>query len=263
MSRSASAAPRSPATEGKRAESGLWLPTAEADSFSQLIEQLQSRHFSLAASEADIAVIAVAGPETTDTDFTWAEFLRRNNDELVAGWGNLVNRTVSMAAKNFGGIPAAGPLTAALLVGAGLPHAHLATARLGPPVGAAAAGIATSFALGVAVSSLVRSADAALPVSYGLLLPIAFISGVFFPAPTETSWLRSLARFLPAEPIARSMEGAFGSRPPFALTGHQLVVLAVWTVASAVVAALRFSWQPSGPRAGDGRGRRALGRLGA
>ena len=57
--------------------------------------------------------IAVAGPETTDTDFTWAEFLRRNNDELVAGWGNLVNRSISMAAKNFGAIPAAGELTEA------------------------------------------------------------------------------------------------------------------------------------------------------
>ncbi|MEU8079407.1 methionine--tRNA ligase [Catellatospora citrea] len=55
--------------------------------------------------------IAVAGPETTDTDFTWAEFLRRNNDELVAGWGNLVNRTVSMAVKNFGAVPMAGNLT--------------------------------------------------------------------------------------------------------------------------------------------------------
>jgi methionyl-tRNA synthetase len=57
--------------------------------------------------------IAVAGPETTDTDFTWAEFLRRNNDELVAGWGNLVNRSISMAAKNFGAVPPRGPLTAA------------------------------------------------------------------------------------------------------------------------------------------------------
>jgi methionyl-tRNA synthetase len=57
--------------------------------------------------------IAVAGPETTDTDFTWAEFLRRNNDELVAGWGNLVNRSVSMAAKNFGAIPPLGDLTEA------------------------------------------------------------------------------------------------------------------------------------------------------
>jgi len=55
--------------------------------------------------------IAVAGPETTDTDFTWSEFLRRNNDELVAGWGNLVNRSISMAAKNFGVIPPLGPLS--------------------------------------------------------------------------------------------------------------------------------------------------------
>ena len=56
--------------------------------------------------------VAVAGPETTDTDFTWAEFLRRNNDELVAGWGNLVNRCISMAAKNFQAVPPAGELTA-------------------------------------------------------------------------------------------------------------------------------------------------------
>ncbi|MGH3713478.1 MAG: methionine--tRNA ligase [Micromonosporaceae bacterium] len=56
--------------------------------------------------------IAVAGPENNDTDFTWAEFLRRNNDELVAGWGNLVNRSISMAAKNFGAIPTPGELTA-------------------------------------------------------------------------------------------------------------------------------------------------------
>jgi methionyl-tRNA synthetase len=66
--------------------------------------------------------LAVAGPENQDTDFTWAEFLRRNNDELVAGWGNLVNRTVSMTAKNLGSIPAAGSLSDA-------DHALLATSR--------------------------------------------------------------------------------------------------------------------------------------
>ncbi|WP_406051458.1 methionine--tRNA ligase [Kribbella sp. NBC_00889] len=57
--------------------------------------------------------IAVAGPETHDSDFTWSEFVRRNNDELVGTWGNLVNRTASMIAKNFGAIPAAGELTRA------------------------------------------------------------------------------------------------------------------------------------------------------
>ena len=49
--------------------------------------------------------VAAAGPENQDADFTWSEFVRRNNDELVAGWGNLVNRSVSMAAKNFGQVP--------------------------------------------------------------------------------------------------------------------------------------------------------------
>ncbi|WP_265443789.1 methionine--tRNA ligase [Flexivirga meconopsidis] len=49
--------------------------------------------------------ICAAGPETQDSDFTWEEFVTRNNNELVAGWGNLVNRTASMIAKNFGQIP--------------------------------------------------------------------------------------------------------------------------------------------------------------
>ncbi|WGY00651.1 methionine--tRNA ligase [Nocardioides sp. QY071] len=56
--------------------------------------------------------VAAAGPESQDSDFTWAEFVRRTNDELVAGWGNLVNRTANLIAKNFGEIPAAGPLSA-------------------------------------------------------------------------------------------------------------------------------------------------------
>ncbi|HEX6877771.1 MAG TPA: methionine--tRNA ligase [Nocardioidaceae bacterium] len=56
--------------------------------------------------------ICAAGPENQDSDFTWAEFVRRTNDELVAGWGNLVNRTANMIAKSFGEIPRAGELTA-------------------------------------------------------------------------------------------------------------------------------------------------------
>ncbi|OAN48267.1 methionine--tRNA ligase [Chloroflexus islandicus] len=57
--------------------------------------------------------LTIAGPENQDTDFTWAEFVRRNNDELVATWGNLVNRTLSNVYKNFGSVPQPGPLTAA------------------------------------------------------------------------------------------------------------------------------------------------------
>jgi len=54
--------------------------------------------------------LVIAGPENQDTDFTWAEFVRRNNDELVATWGNLVHRTLVNAHRNFGGVPEPGQL---------------------------------------------------------------------------------------------------------------------------------------------------------
>src|SRR3989440_167632 len=55
--------------------------------------------------------LTIAGPETQDTDFTWAEFVRRNNDELVGTWGNLVHRTLVNAHRNFGAVPPAGALS--------------------------------------------------------------------------------------------------------------------------------------------------------
>ncbi|MDQ3382949.1 MAG: methionine--tRNA ligase [Actinomycetota bacterium] len=54
--------------------------------------------------------LSAAAPEAADSDFSWPEFVRRTNNELVAGWGNLVNRTATMIAKGFGQVPAAGPL---------------------------------------------------------------------------------------------------------------------------------------------------------
>ena len=54
--------------------------------------------------------LMIAGPENQDTDFTWDEFIRRNNDELVATWGNLVHRTLVNAHRNFGEVPKPGPL---------------------------------------------------------------------------------------------------------------------------------------------------------
>jgi methionyl-tRNA synthetase len=55
--------------------------------------------------------LTAAGPETQDSDFTWEEFVRRTNDELLANWGNLVNRTLVNAQRNFGAVPEPGPLT--------------------------------------------------------------------------------------------------------------------------------------------------------
>ncbi len=43
-------------------------------------------------------------PETRDSDFTWEDFVARNNNELVAWWGNLVNRVLKFAYKNWDGV---------------------------------------------------------------------------------------------------------------------------------------------------------------
>ncbi len=40
-------------------------------------------------------------PETADTDFTWADYVRRNNDELLARWANLVHRVMTLTRRNF------------------------------------------------------------------------------------------------------------------------------------------------------------------
>lgn len=51
-------------------------------------------------------------PETKDADFTWADFQAKNNNELLAIFGNLVNRTVVLTHKYYGGvIPELGELS--------------------------------------------------------------------------------------------------------------------------------------------------------
>jgi methionyl-tRNA synthetase len=56
--------------------------------------------------------LASSMPESSDMDFTWRDYVRRNNDELVATWGNLVNRVLSLIYRNFEGrVPDPGELT--------------------------------------------------------------------------------------------------------------------------------------------------------
>lgn len=58
--------------------------------------------------------LCAAAPETKDNDFTWKDFQARNNSELLAIFGNFVNRTLVLTQKYFQGkVPAAGTLTPA------------------------------------------------------------------------------------------------------------------------------------------------------
>lgn len=56
--------------------------------------------------------LTVTMPESKDTDWDWDDFYHRNNDELVATWGNLANRVLSFSYKHWQGVvPDPGELT--------------------------------------------------------------------------------------------------------------------------------------------------------
>jgi methionyl-tRNA synthetase len=56
--------------------------------------------------------LTVTMPEARDSDWDWEDFYKRNNDELVATWGNLANRVLAFNYKNFNGqVPEPGDLT--------------------------------------------------------------------------------------------------------------------------------------------------------
>jgi len=56
-------------------------------------------------------LLSINMPETSDSDFSWREFIRRNNNELVATYGNLVHRVLTFTYRSFDGcVPVPGEL---------------------------------------------------------------------------------------------------------------------------------------------------------
>lgn len=96
--------------------------------------------------------LTINAPEMRDVNFTWEEFLRRNNEELVATWGNLVNRTVGFAYKRFEGkIPEPGEFDQIDL--ALLQESEEAFERVGAEIDAVRLKIALSKAMELAHSA--------------------------------------------------------------------------------------------------------------
>ncbi len=120
-------------------------------------------------------------------------------------------------------------------------------------------------ALGLAVTVLVPAADSALPIAWGTILPLCFVSDVFQPIDNAPAWLRVTASAFPLRPFADDLESAFNPVTGNASVhwGH-LAVLAGWGLAATAFALLTFRWEPGG-RGRERAGRRsatfALGRM--
>ncbi len=107
-------------------------------------------------------------------------------------------------------------------------------------------GAATFCALGVAIASLVPNADAAPAVVNGVLFPLLFLSGVFFPLPPGV--LTRIADVFPISHFVQAVFTAFDPRLPDGFTHGfawtDLGLMALWGVVGAVVAVRRFRWEP-------------------
>ena len=117
-------------------------------------------------------------------------------------------------------------------------------------------GAASLAALGLAVATLVRNADQAGPVAQLTMLPLAFISGIWWPLEGAPDWISAIAHVFPLYYIVDAFGACFvpqttgGGWAP----GH-LAVIAAWGVAGLLVAVRRFHAEPN-----EGERRRLLTR---
>ena len=88
-------------------------------------------------------------------------------------------------------------------------HVTIVWRAMGYFAAAAGLGMVCFFLLGVAVTVVVPKTDTALPVAFGTMLPLAFISDVFFSSVHAPHWLHDVASAFPVAPVARAMEAAF------------------------------------------------------
>ena len=108
-------------------------------------------------------------------------------------------------------------------------------------------GTAAFCALGVAVAAVIPHADAAPAIVNGILFPILFISGVFFPVQND-SFFTKLGEVFPVRHFVEAVFAAFDPRvahgPAHGWSWDDLAVVAAWGVAGAIVAVRRFRWDP-------------------
>ena len=110
-----------------------------------------------------------------------------------------------------------------------------------------ALGAASLAALGLAVATLVRNADQAGPVAQLTLLPLSFISGIWWPLDGAPDWITAIAHVVPAlppRPGVRRVLRAADDRQRLGAWGH-LAVIAAWGVAGLLVAVRRFQAEPN------------------
>jgi len=115
---------------------------------------------------------------------------------------------------------------------------------LGSLVIAIVIGAAVFAAIGVATSSLIRSAEGSSAVVNFILLPSAFLTVAFGPTEHYPQFLRAIGDVLPLKYFVDIVNAVYLQKHAIWTKGAALGVLAAWGATALVVAAFKFRWEP-------------------
>ena len=111
-------------------------------------------------------------------------------------------------------------------------------------------GAGTFSALGIAITIVIPNADAAPAIVNGVLFPILFLSGVFFPIQNDTT-IAKIADFFPIRHFVDAVFTAFDPRLPHGVSHgfawRDIGVMLVWLAVGAVASIRHFRWEPASP----------------
>jgi ABC-2 type transport system permease protein len=108
-------------------------------------------------------------------------------------------------------------------------------------------GAASFCCLGYALTSFIRSEDAALPTTTAITLPLYFISGVFVAVTVLPHWLADLGGIFPVRHLASALLTAYNPHTTgLGFAGRDLLIVAAWGAAGLITAVRNFSWLPLG-----------------
>lgn len=105
-------------------------------------------------------------------------------------------------------------------------------------------GAACFCALGVGVAGLAPNGRSAPAIANATILPLAFISGIFFPLEAAPGWLGTVAGLFPLEPFVTSVVAAFNPTTRFVLPWTDLAIMVAWLVIGIATAIRFFDWEP-------------------
>ena len=165
--------------------------------------------------------------------------LKRRRATPVPAWVLIAGRALTAI------VVALTVMTVLILIGRFAYGVSLPAGKLPGVALAGIVGAVTFCCLGYALSTAIRSADAAQPMVQAIMLPLYFISGVFIPNINLPRWLRDIAQVFPVQHLAAGLRHAFDpATHGAAIAWSDLGVLLIWAAAGLTVALTRFVWTP-------------------